>query len=270
MCWINGSYNNWTTAHPHHVCVCVCRGIILKNPANGETMICEVKPLQEKSDQAKQRHIQNMTVWKIMINKNTHMCVLEVLWIMLMFMAESVTMIMSAWWRAKKADLLCSCSAFFYMSLHTSLNSAMTTSILCLHVTHHIKVATELRQLRTFGLLWITNAYAIANRNNQGSYSAMHEGCHNNSSINRQNHNSQNHDRHTHKWYGGRRRWLLDMESNWKYSSFTDDYRQLKRCGHTAWEQNQMLTTSHHKKAECYNLTQGRELQQTDRSCALI
>jgi hypothetical protein len=33
----------------------VCRGIILKNPANGETMICEVKPSQGKSDKAKQR-----------------------------------------------------------------------------------------------------------------------------------------------------------------------------------------------------------------------
>ena len=92
------------------------------------------------------------------------------------------------------------------------------------------------RQFRTFGLLWITNAYAIANRNDQGTYSAMFEGCLNNSSINRQNHNAKNHDGRTHKWYGGWRRWPLDMKSNWKYSSFTNGCRQLRRGGHTVWE----------------------------------
>jgi hypothetical protein len=44
----------------------------LRSPANSETTICEVKPLQGKLGQAKQRHIQNMTVWKLMINKHKH------------------------------------------------------------------------------------------------------------------------------------------------------------------------------------------------------
>jgi hypothetical protein len=94
------------------------------------------------------------------------------------------------------------------------------------------------RRLRTSGLSWITDVYAIANRNDQGTHTAMHEGCHNNSSINRQNHTAQNHDGRTHKWYAGWRKWPLDKESNWKYSNFTNGCRQLRRGSHTAWEQH--------------------------------
>jgi hypothetical protein len=124
-------------------------GIILKNPANGETMICEVKPLKVKSGQAKKRLTQTMTVWKLMINKHTNVCwwlqeLCQCSWL------QVVTMTVSAWWRGKTKDLkqnylLCSCSDFFYMSLYTSLYRAMKTSLLCLRVRHHIKVATELQ-----------------------------------------------------------------------------------------------------------------------------
>ena len=132
--------NEQQHTHTIGVCVCVRRGIILKNPANGKTMICEVKPLQGKSDQAKQRHIQNMTVSKLMINKNTHTCVLEVTGIMLMLMAECCHDHHECTVKGQDSR---PAVQLLYTSLYTSLYSAMA-SILCLHVRHHIKVATEL------------------------------------------------------------------------------------------------------------------------------
>ena len=60
------------------------------------------------------------------------------------------------------------------------------------------------------------------------------------------------------------------MESNWKYVSFTNGCRQLKGCGHSLrGAPNATNNNFSSQKITCYNLTQGCELEQTDRSCAL-
>jgi len=112
-------------------------------------MTYEVKPLQAKIGSGKTKTHMKHDGMELMINKNTHTYVLEVTGIMMMLMAvscyddhESMVEDQDTRLRAERpaVQLLC----LLLHILYTSLYCTMTTSILCLHVRHHIKAATEL------------------------------------------------------------------------------------------------------------------------------
>jgi hypothetical protein len=115
--------------------------MFFRNPAHCETMMREVKTLQGKWGN-ENRHTQNMTVWKVMINEHKNMHA-GVYWNYLNAPGCKLCMVKGRDKNVVQKDLMCSCSAIFCLLFYTSLYSTMTSSILCLHFRHHIEAATE-------------------------------------------------------------------------------------------------------------------------------